>query len=59
MGEPHGAALRLVIPAHAGIQVRLTELPWWIPAFSGMTEPERASFVLKRNGYFQRRRQGA
>src|SRR3990172_6240524 len=32
---------RLVIPAHAGIQVCCAELAW-IPAFAGMTEPRRA-----------------
>jgi hypothetical protein len=32
---------RLVIPAHAGIQVCSAELAW-IPAFAGMTEPRRS-----------------
>src|SRR3972149_9388211 len=45
---------RLVIPAHAGIQVCCAELAW-IPAFAGMTEPRRASWFSSPNGYFQRR----
>src|SRR3990172_1294828 len=44
---------RLVIPAHAGIQVRCAELAW-IPAFAGMTERRRASWFPSPNGYFQR-----
>src|SRR3990172_1062430 len=44
---------RLVIPAHAGIQVCCAELAW-IPAFAGMTEPRRASWFSSPNGYFQR-----
>jgi len=32
---------RLVIPAHAGIQVCSAELAW-IPAFAGMTGPRRS-----------------
>src|SRR3990172_6128669 len=45
---------RLVIPAHAGIQVCCAELAW-IPAFAGMTEPRRAFSFSSPNGYFQRR----
>ncbi len=48
---------RLVIPAHAGIQVRFAELTW-IPAFAGMTEPRRASSFSSSNGYFRRRHEG-
>src|SRR3990172_524691 len=48
---------RLVIPAHAGIQVCCAELAW-IPAFAGMTEPRRASWFSSPNGYFQRRHEG-
>src|SRR3972149_10065881 len=49
-----GCPPRLVIPAHAGIQVCCAELAS-IPAFAGMTEPRRASWFSSPNGYFQRR----
>src|SRR3989338_8620627 len=49
-----GCPPRLVLPAHAGIQVCCAELAW-IPAFAGMTEPRRASSFSSPNGYFQRR----
>src|SRR3990172_864108 len=49
-----GCPPRLVIPAHAGIQVCCAELAW-IPAFAGMTEPRRASSFSSPNEYFQRR----
>ena len=49
-----GCSPRLVIPAHAGIQVCCAELAW-IPAFAGMTEPRQASSFSSPNGYFQRR----
>src|SRR3989337_2988699 len=48
---------RLVIPAHAGIQVCCAELAW-IPAFAGMMEPRRASWFSSPNGYFRRRHEG-
>src|SRR3972149_330189 len=54
---PTGCPPRLVIPAHAGIQVCCAELAW-IPAFAGMTEPRRASSFSSPNGYFQRRHEG-
>src|SRR3972149_9616416 len=44
---------RLVIPAHAGIQVCCAELAW-IPAFAGMTEPRRASSFSYPKGVFSK-----
>ena len=43
---------RLVIPAHAGIQVSSAELAW-IPAFAGKTEPRRPVRSYPRTGIFE------
>src|SRR3990172_10041281 len=48
----HMCSPRLVIPAHAGIQVCCAELAW-IPAFAGMTEPRRAIRSHPQTGIFK------
>ena len=60
MADPHGAPLRLVIPANAGIQVGLAELAWILAprsksgtSFAGMTEPEQAFSSSFPTGIFK------